>query len=1184
MRLRILGIGSMIALLTLGALVAACNWGERGENDDLVAFDTLVADPQEYAGQYLCTEGVHIDGFEASGLAASMFEKEGSPQLTEPVIWLEGAEFRSREDCIQTDTSPPFEFCQAVVCGIFETGEGYGHGGAYAYQLRGRDVSAVPSPAATPEGTPFTAARTPQSTMTPTMVTALREQEAGASTTPPLSPLETPPPAATVRPPDSLPRQPEIISEGMLDCAPVGAFSRCVDEILNIAFEVPSSWGEIEAVLRTGGYAGYAYDYYLGGRTHAETEPLVAGGRSMDFSEGRGAMPIDFAGYGHGGLQKESACDARWNDSYPVCRQITSDVAWMIRFPTANVLCEGVFDSWTTAPTFRIEVNLPENPTINGFVFEAPFFSEQFADQVKTDLYPLLGIQPDAIPHKCDESSRQAFDAQLTTLLESITGRSADVETLENVDELVHLAESIAFRTSSVAPVPSWRQILFSYNHDGATELWTVDPASSETQRQIRPEQTVQDPALSPSGKTIAYVRVTGDYGGVVSELWLMDRDGGNPRPLYVPPADQSVLFSPTWQPEGQEVYFLRLGSGTESQLLRIPVTGGEPTTVLTDCIDFALSHDGQWLVSVSLGRQLTISGREGTRLRDLVPQGAAFAGYYTVSASPDGNLLAFRAVEAEGEDTWNLYVMDWAGGSVHRLTDLSGFHPFTRSSGQVNGLAWTADGAHLVYSVDGDPEQSGIWLVDIDDGERRRLFVWAEGEWAAVQGAWFAPSPQRPALTVDESPIVAAEVDGPGHFEYTDRLGEQILARIEGLRTHAAEQAPARANAALAPFGYRLEARFDAEWDRIFYDLLREGGAEPVLAGLSHVWPVSVNASGTDFVVVAENAPNVFPLYLQVQIDGVEPWDAELSNWLPPAYVDDALARVTFTGFPTLTYQVDLDNHPVYSGTAVALGAYMPLRSFTTWDGHWALEVDDHLIMDGQDLGQSLGYDAAFGFHLIQGQPFYFFQQDGQVRISFGGQTLPNVYDQVVHNMCCEASIHNVEFLGDVVLFHALWDGTWYFVQAGVYDGEMAGTYRYTAPEGWSFHYPMHWDRLDEELGFVQDTKTGKTVTFASQPTTRAELERWLESEIDRKLAATEAKNTMAEPLTAIEEGALTIYRYAILSRMDGSETLLRTTVFFDGQRRYEFYAAIPPLSEEEYRAVIGSFMPVPGARKEGR
>lgn len=298
------------------------------------------------------------------------------------------------------------------------------------------------------------------------------------------------------------------------------------------------------------------------------------------------------------------------------------------------------------------------------------------------------------------------------------------------------------------------------------------------------------------------------------------------------------------------------------------------------------------------------------------------------------------------------------------------------------------------------------------------------------------------PALTVEETPIVVAEVDGPGHFEYTARLGEQILARIQGMEDRAAAQALAGNNEALAPFGYRLEGRDDDEWNRTFYDLYRHGESDPLQAGLSSVSPVSINASGTDFVFAAENAPNVFPLYLLVWPDGVEPWDdAGYSNWLPPVYVEDSLARLTFTGFPTLTYQIELSGQPVYSGTALAEGAYMPLQNLVAWDGHWALEVDDRVIVDGQDLGQALGYGAVFGFSLVRDRPFYFFEEDGQVRISYDGQTLPNVYDRVFHNQCCEASIHNVRVLGDAVLFHALRDGTWYFVEAGVHDGERSGT-----------------------------------------------------------------------------------------------------------------------------------------------
>jgi hypothetical protein len=287
--------------------------------------------------------------------------------------------------------------------------------------------------------------------------------------------------------------------------------------------------------------------------------------------------------------------------------------------------------------------------------------------------------------------------------------------------------------------------------------------------------------------------------------------------------------------------------------------------------------------------------------------------------------------------------------------------------------------------------------------------------------------------LAIRELPVADAEVMGPGRFEYNDQLGDDVQARIEALRSRAAAGALAQANDALAPFGYRLASRFDDEGQRVVYDVYRQGESEPLLAGLASIWRVSVNASGTEFVLVAENAPGAGPAYVLVQNGQVEPWDPEESGLLPPAYVGDALARITATGFPTITYQVAFGEQVVYSGTAVALGAQFPLRSFKTWDEHWVLEVDDHLIMDGQDIGQALGYDAAFGFVRIGGQSFYFFQRDGQVRISYGDRVLPNAYETVFHNQCCEASIHNVEAGPDAVWFHALRDGTWYFVEAGL-------------------------------------------------------------------------------------------------------------------------------------------------------
>ena len=167
-------------MLASSILLLACGAGAGSRYADSMAFDALLAAPQQYAGQYVCTAGVQAEGFEASGLAASTYEEDGTLYLTEPVIWLEEAGFQSREDCIQTDTSPPFEFCHVVVCGVFETQGGYGHRGAYAYQLRGQDVVGLSSPAVT---------------SAPVLTTPLTDSTHGAPAPGGESPHVEPPPA-----------------------------------------------------------------------------------------------------------------------------------------------------------------------------------------------------------------------------------------------------------------------------------------------------------------------------------------------------------------------------------------------------------------------------------------------------------------------------------------------------------------------------------------------------------------------------------------------------------------------------------------------------------------------------------------------------------------------------------------------------------------------------------------------------------------------------------------------------------------------------------------------------------------------------------------------------------------------------------------------------------------------------
>ena len=82
--------------------------------------------------------------------------------------------------------------------------------------------------------------------------------------------------------------------------------------------------------------------------------------------------------------------------------------------------------------------------------------------------------------------------------------------------------------------------------------------------------------------------------------------------------------------------------------------------------------------------------------------------------------------------------------------------------------------------------------LRRLPEGEQ---VTWIGAEWLKQVGA-------DKQLVIRQVPIVAAVVDGPGHFEYDERLGDEILDRIKALRDQSAKRAMAQTNTALAPEG----------------------------------------------------------------------------------------------------------------------------------------------------------------------------------------------------------------------------------------------------------------------------------------------------------------------------------------------------------------------------------------------
>lgn len=243
-------------------------------------------------------------------------------------------------------------------------------------------------------------------------------------------------------PPTPIPVVVTVISNAKLDCMPQNSFTKCHDDILGIEFEYPISWGGIEAVLRTSNSGtGYAYNYNFIGITAEHAFLIRGGGRSKDFSEARGGTFTDFRGYGDKPYQD------RCNDIknfVPICREIKPNVILTMHFPNAQFICDPAPGS-IPYPIAMIEINLPYNPLINGFVFVSSFLSERLTENLNNDSRNILGFDPVRMPTKCDSESQAEFDNEVNKLIENIKTGSVDNDTNNNIQQLEYMASSVIF-------------------------------------------------------------------------------------------------------------------------------------------------------------------------------------------------------------------------------------------------------------------------------------------------------------------------------------------------------------------------------------------------------------------------------------------------------------------------------------------------------------------------------------------------------------------------------------------------------------------------------------------------------------------------------------------------------------------------------------------------------------------
>jgi len=227
--------------------------------------------------------------------------------------------------------------------------------------------------------------------------------------------------------------------------------------------------------------------------------------------------------------------------------------------------------------------------------------------------------------------------------------------------------------------------------------------------------QWVQDPQISPDGRSIAYVRMAMDIktDRPVGAIWLVGSDGQHGRPL----SGGENNSHPRWSPDGARIAYLGTGTDGSKQIFMHWTQPGVTSSIsrfAESPSSLTWSPDGRWLAfTMSVPAE-----HKPLKVALLEPP-------KNVKWADPPRLIDRMVFRIDGEgylsDTYNqLFIVPADGGPARQLT---------HGDFDVEGVpAFTADGkAVLIASnrradADFEPLDTEIYRVDVADGALHAL------------------------------------------------------------------------------------------------------------------------------------------------------------------------------------------------------------------------------------------------------------------------------------------------------------------------------------------------------------------------------------------------------------------------------------------------------------------------------
>ena len=221
----------------------------------------------------------------------------------------------------------------------------------------------------------------------------------------------------------------------------------------------------------------------------------------------------------------------------------------------------------------------------------------------------------------------------------------------------------------------------------GDRAIWIMD-ADGQNRRQLTFDDGISsDPAVTADGRYIVFSAYRNGAWGI----WRMNVDGSEPKQL----TSGGTMTNPAASPDGQWVFFKRLGPTSQPTICRVSINGGDVLQI-SDKNAFApsVSPDGKFVAF--------FSSEETGNVVQVVPSTGGEP-IKTLSVSPDNEYLLFANIARWSRDgrlltytdakrhVSNIYGIPVYGGPVTQLTHFD--------SDIIFNFAWSSDGSKLAVA-----------------------------------------------------------------------------------------------------------------------------------------------------------------------------------------------------------------------------------------------------------------------------------------------------------------------------------------------------------------------------------------------------------------------------------------------------------------------------------------------------